>query len=91
MSAGARERLRRSNRTSPMDPHVRKAIDSVFARLHASGYRSLNEMQRTLLCVWTATGEIDNGGFEQFFFNTSGELVRRYSGRFHQARRPTSC
>ncbi len=56
-----------------MESHVATAVDAVFARLHASGYDSLNELQCTLLCVWAAVGEIDNGGFEQFFFNRSGD------------------
>ncbi len=56
-----------------MDPQVTTAVDQVFARLQASGYDSLNDMQRTLLCVWATVGEVDNGGFEQFFLNTSGD------------------
>lgn len=56
-----------------MDPHAREIVAFVFARLAASGYEALNDVQRCLVCVWSASGEIGNGGFEQFLFNTSGD------------------
>jgi hypothetical protein len=52
---------------------VSEIVDLVFGRLADLGYRTLNEKQRHLLCVWAAAGEVGNGGFDQFFFNTSGD------------------
>lgn len=33
---------------------------------------SLSEREQTLFLVWSFTAEVDNGGFEQFFFNSGG-------------------
>jgi hypothetical protein len=55
------------------DPLLDRAIDAAFERLADAGYASLSPAHRVVVCVWGACGEIDNGGFEQFFFNTSGD------------------
>lgn len=55
------------------DP-TRRAVDFVFDRLADVGFDKLNEEQKHLVCVWSVCGEVDNGGFEQFFFNSSGDL-----------------
>lgn len=52
---------------------LQRAVEVAFARLAAEGYGALTEAQKTLVCVWAAHGEIDNGGFDQYFFNTSGD------------------
>ena len=59
-----------ASRTPPV---VVEAVNLAFQRLACHGYQSLDLFQRTVVCVWGACGEIDNGGFEQFFFNTSGD------------------
>lgn len=55
------------------DSVLERAIDVVFDQLASGGYDSLSPAQRVLVCVWGACGEIENGGFDQFFFNTSGD------------------
>ncbi len=49
------------------------AVEVVFNRLQDRGYASMNDAQRNILCVWSACGEVDNGGFEQYYFNDSGD------------------
>ena len=58
---------------APFDPLLHRAIDAAFDQLASGGYDSLSPARRVLVCVWGACGEIDNGGFDQFFFNTSGD------------------
>lgn len=55
------------------DALLDRAVDTAFERLAGAGYASLSPAHRVLVCVWGACGEIENGGFEQFFFNTSGD------------------
>jgi len=50
-----------------------RAVDFVFDRLADVGFEKLNLVQQQLVCVWGACGEVGNGGFWQFFFNTSGD------------------
>jgi hypothetical protein len=57
----------------PTPEAVRQAVEDAFRQLAADGYASLTQFQRTVVCVWAACGEIDNGGFDQFFFNSSGD------------------
>ena len=50
-----------------------RAIDFVFDRLANVGFDKLHDDQQHLVCVWAVCGEVDNGGIEQFFFNSSGD------------------
>ena len=47
--------------------------DDVFARLSVSGYEKLSDADKIFVSVWSLKGEVDNGGFEQWLFNTSGD------------------
>jgi hypothetical protein len=55
------------------DDSLQRAVAAAFERLAHEGYGALSPAQRVLVCVWGTCGEIDNGGFDQFFFNTSGD------------------
>ena len=48
---------------------------TVFERAEANGFESLAGPERVLFSVWSATGQIENGGFDQFFFNSSGDYA----------------
>jgi len=47
--------------------------DKVFARLKNVGFDGLRDAEKVFVCVWVLKGQVDNGGFDQFFFNSSGE------------------
>jgi hypothetical protein len=47
--------------------------EKLFARLEEKGNASLTESERVFVRVWSAAGQIDNGGFDQFFYNSSGD------------------
>lgn len=53
--------------------NIDPVADYVFDKLAKAGYNSLSEEERAFVCVWSAWGEIGNGGFDQFYFNTSGD------------------
>ena len=51
---------------------LRPIANVVIERYFDAGLSSLSQPQRTFLLVWCFGGEVDNGGFEQFFCNSMG-------------------
>jgi len=47
--------------------------DVAFDRLAKVGYDELDSIEKVFVCVWSLEGEVNNGGFEQYYFNTSGD------------------
>jgi hypothetical protein len=47
--------------------------EKVFHRLGEVGYERLTDAQKVFVCVWSLEGEVNNGGFDQFYFNSSGD------------------
>ena len=47
----------------------------LFSRVESDGFESLTEPERVLFSVWDAVGQIENGGFDQFFYNSSGDFA----------------
>ena len=43
---------------------------------YGSNWTKLSERDQTLLVVWELEAEVNNGGFEQYFFNSAGDLAR---------------
>jgi len=43
------------------------------ARFNAADYDMLSKAERAARCVWELEAEVNNGGFTQFFQNSSGE------------------
>lgn len=50
-------------------------IDSIRERIQAEGFDALTESERYYWAIWWLEGEANNGGFDQFFRNSSGELT----------------
>jgi hypothetical protein len=46
--------------------------EKVFARSEKVGFDGLTDPERVFYCVWILEGQVNNGGFDQFFFNSSG-------------------
>ncbi len=60
-----------------------KPLDIIFAlqekigqKLASSGFESLTIGERTFLCVDGIESQVNNGGFDQYFFNTTGNLAQ---------------
>ncbi|HOO57610.1 MAG TPA: DMP19 family protein [bacterium] len=49
--------------------------DAVFKKLDGMNVEDLEEPDRVFVCVWVTDGEVNKGGFGQFYFNSSGELA----------------
>jgi len=56
--------------------------DAVWTRYGQVGFDELTEAEQVFVCVWSTVGEIDNGGFEQFYFNSSGGYATRCPDAF---------
>jgi hypothetical protein len=54
---------------------VDKATQRALERLNAHGFESLVLQEKTLAAIWALEGEVNNGGFDQFFFNSAGDLA----------------
>lgn len=52
-----------------------KTSQKVFARLENIGFEKMTIAEQTFLCVWHLDGEVNNGGFDQFFWNSSGDYA----------------
>ena len=47
----------------------------VFARYEQVGFADLTEAEQTVYCLDALEREVNNGGFDQFFFNSSGNTA----------------
>ena len=54
-------------------PDLFKVSDSVFDRYGKLGYEKLTWPEKVFVCVWGLEGEVNNGGFDQYYFNSSGD------------------
>jgi hypothetical protein len=51
------------------------AFDSALARLEAAGYASLSPTERLLVAIWWIESDVNNGGFDQYYFNSGGDFA----------------
>lgn len=56
--------------------------DHIFSKLSNIGYNKLNDSEKIFVCVWSFAGEVENGGFEQWLYNTSGDWAKDTSQSF---------
>ena len=54
-------------------------FDMVSKKVDAQGFDSLSQAEQVVYCIWWLEGEVNNGGFHQFFFNSSGNLYSETS------------
>jgi hypothetical protein len=50
-----------------------KISDRVFDRYMKLGYEKLSPEEKVFQCVWGLEAEVNNGGFNQFYFNSAGD------------------
>jgi hypothetical protein len=51
------------------------ATQRALELLDESGFDALSYPQKVLATVWALEAEVNNGGFDQFFFNSAGDLA----------------
>ena len=49
-------------------------FELISAKFDAQGFDSLAPTERVVYCIWWLEAEVNNGGFDQFFFNSAGNL-----------------
>lgn len=54
-------------------PDLFKISDAIFDRYRKLGYEKLSYPEKVFFCVWELEAEVNNGGFDQYYFNTSGK------------------
>ena len=54
---------------------VTMLFDHVQRRIVEDGFDSLTQTEVLVFCMWDLVCEVNNGGFDQFFFNSSGDLA----------------
>lgn len=56
----------------------------IFEKLEKVGFDGLTDGEKTFLCVTILRDEINNGGFDQFYFNSGGEYSVEAVGAFEK-------
>jgi len=54
---------------------LEEAFQRVCARRGQVGFDALTEPEKVLVTLWALEAEVNNGGFDQFFFNSSGDCA----------------
>lgn len=54
-------------------PDLFKVSDFVFDRYAKLGYDKLSRPEKVFVCIWGLEGEVNNGGFDQYYFNSAGD------------------
>ncbi|QNN24642.1 DMP19 family protein [Planctomycetales bacterium ZRK34] len=60
---------------SQNQPDMTQISELVFDRYDTVGHENLSQPERVFLCVWRLEDEVNNGGFDQYYFNSSGDQV----------------
>jgi hypothetical protein len=59
-------------------------VEPVIEKLEKSGSDSLSELETTILSVWLLEADINNGGFNQYFWNSSGDFANQVVSSLHK-------
>lgn len=60
----------------------------ILAQAGRVGVEQLPPEQRTVAAVWLLAADVDNGGFDQYFFNASGDLAAFAPSAFREIGAP---
>jgi Domain of unknown function (DUF4375) len=55
--------------------HLSSAFEAACARFDGHNFDDLDEVDRVLVTIWGLEADVNNGGFDQFYFNGSGDLA----------------
>lgn len=59
-----------------MPERLSEAIEAACDRHRDVGFESLSEIDRILVVVWALEADVNNGGFHQYYFNSSGDTAQ---------------
>lgn len=66
-----------------MNNRLIKLAESPTSRFWRVEYDVLSTPERVFLNIWELESEVNNGGFDQYFFNSSGRLVPNVVAALH--------
>jgi len=46
------------------------------ARVESDGFESLTVPEQAFVAIWVLEADVNNGGFDQYFFNSAGDYAR---------------
>jgi hypothetical protein len=52
------------------------AFEAACGRHRDVGFEDLSEIDRILVSIWSLEADVNNGGFHQYYFNSSGDTAR---------------
>lgn len=52
-----------------------EAFDRACSRYSGSNFDQLDEADKILVTIWSLEGDVNNGGFDQYYFNSAGDLA----------------
>lgn len=52
-----------------------EVMEKVLARADSGGVEQLSRQEKTVAAIWLLEADVSNGGFDQYFFNGSGDLA----------------
>jgi|SRR6185437_8155569 hypothetical protein len=55
--------------------HLSDAIEAACDRHREVGFEDLSEVERILVAIWALEADVNNGGFHQYYFNSSGDTA----------------
>lgn len=53
---------------------IEQALEKSLIELEDKGFDSIREPERVLATIWSVEAEVNNGGFDQLFYNSAGDL-----------------
>jgi hypothetical protein len=59
--------------SSPSETYLFSLVDEIQGKEGRLGRSRLSTKERTFILVWALEAEVNNGGFHQFFSNSSGD------------------
>jgi hypothetical protein len=54
---------------------LKQAFDTALRRAQAVAFADLAEEDRVLVAIWALEADVNNGGFDQYYFNSSGDTA----------------
>ncbi|MCR9164839.1 MAG: DMP19 family protein [Nannocystaceae bacterium] len=60
-----------------MEAELTAEIDGARTRCEVVGFSELSERDQLLVAVGALEADVNNGGFDQFYFNSAGDLWRQ--------------
>jgi hypothetical protein len=59
----------------PSEQYLFTLVDEIQSKEGTHGYAALTPAEQVFFCVWTLEAEVNNGGFSQFYYNSSGDIA----------------